>query len=276
MGQILYRNVRGPGVPKGYAMAGIRRAFNPASIPGLTALYDWLSPAWQDSPGTIPVTTNGQYVAQWDDISGNGRNIIGGVGNELPIYRPAGGPAAGKYGLEWDGTNTQRTYNTAGDAILSGSAATLVAVVNISDTGAANYIAGHGGFNGNLGMMLQANASDRLEAIVSTTGQGGGAYTLLDAVTTLGDWLTLGVSYDGATMRFLVRGGIMDSVARTGPINFAGGDTAFGIGGSTGNGGGSAFMGPKTIGLILTTSTGYDAAGLAALLDQIAGYAALP
>ena len=245
-------------------------AFNPASIPGLTALYDWLSPAWQDSPGTIPVTTNGQYVAQWDDISGNGRNIVGGVGNELPIYRPAGGPAAGKYGLEWDGTNTQRTYNTAGSSILNGSAGTMVAVVNGTSSGARNGICGRGGFNAE-GFTLQFDSTSAQGIIVTASGQ-----QTLSSGSATGSWKVIGFTYDGANSRLLVRGGAVQTAVNTGALTFDAGDSAFAIGGTTGNGGGNAFNGPKSIGLILTTSTGYDAAGLATLLDQIAGYAALP
>jgi hypothetical protein len=247
--------------------------FNPATdIPGLTFLADWLSPAWQALNGTSPATTDGQFVARWDDLSTNAKNVVAqGANNTAPIYRPAGGPSTGKYGLEWDGTNTKLLYNASGSTIITGTTGTIVAVVNGTNNLDRNHICGRGGYDAE-GFTIQFQ-SDSATGICRGSG---GTTTLTEPVAATGSRKTIGLSYDGTNVRFLVRGGTLQSAARAGAFNFAPTDVSFSIGGTTSDGTGFvAFTGPKTIGLVLATSTGYDDAGLAALLDQIATYAGL-
>lgn len=57
-----------------------------------TGWYDVsdLSTLWQDTAGTVPVTTDGQKVARIDDKSGNGRNFVQSNVSYQPVYRTDG------------------------------------------------------------------------------------------------------------------------------------------------------------------------------------------
>lgn len=49
-----------------------------------------LSHMWQDTAGTVPVTTDGQSVLRIDDKSGNGLHLIQAVGALAPLYKTDG------------------------------------------------------------------------------------------------------------------------------------------------------------------------------------------
>jgi hypothetical protein len=66
-----------------------------------------VSTLWQDSAGTVPVTTNGHKVARIDDLSGNGFHLTETVSSYFPTYRTDGT----YHWLEFDGSSDR--LNTA-------------------------------------------------------------------------------------------------------------------------------------------------------------------
>ncbi len=79
------------------------RAFNPASIPGLSAWYDPsdISTLFQDAAMTVPVTGDGQPVGAMRDKSGLGYHMLQPAASQRPIYRTA----SGLRWLEFDGVD---------------------------------------------------------------------------------------------------------------------------------------------------------------------------
>lgn len=60
-----------------------------------------LNTLWQDTAGTIPVTTSGQMVARIDDKSGNGYHATQETADSRPLYQTDGS----LHWLEFDGIN---------------------------------------------------------------------------------------------------------------------------------------------------------------------------
>ena len=56
----------------------ISRAFSPSDIPNLAL--------WLDASDASTITLNGADVSQWDDKSGNGRNVTQGTPSSQPLY----------------------------------------------------------------------------------------------------------------------------------------------------------------------------------------------
>lgn len=85
-----------------------------------------LSTLWQDSSGTIPVTTDGQAVARIDDKSGNGLHLTQGAVAERPLYKTNGT----EHWLQFDGVDDYLdTTNNFGLQFTDGVSA-VVAISN--------------------------------------------------------------------------------------------------------------------------------------------------
>jgi hypothetical protein len=102
--------------------------FSPLSIAGLWGWWDTsdLSTLFQDSAGTIPVTTSGDPVGMWKDKSGNGRHFIqSGASTLKPTYQGAGG------GISFDGGDYLTLYSQS----TTFTAQTVLAVVKLEAAG---------------------------------------------------------------------------------------------------------------------------------------------
>lgn len=60
---------------------------------GFAYEFDNLSTLWQDTGGTVPVTTSGQTIARVDDVSGNGFNATQSTAGSRPTYTESGSTA---------------------------------------------------------------------------------------------------------------------------------------------------------------------------------------
>jgi hypothetical protein len=244
-------------------------AWSPTALPGLLSLWDWQSPIFGELGRTTTPTADAARVYWIDDREAT-RNLQVASITQRTYLRPAIGPSAGKRSLEWDGTNAQSMYFATGSELLSGSAFTMVAVFNPSAAGAISGIMGRGGYNGT-GVYLRMNAANRLEGVVTTAG----ATTVTEPDATTAAWKVAGLTYDGSNMRLAVRGKVTQSSAKTGAMSFHASDTAFWLGACTGNGAAWAWAPQKYLALALVTTDTYSAAGLEALLNQVAGYAGI-
>lgn len=95
--------------------------FSPLSLFTGGATGFWFSSSditslFQDSAGTTPVTTNGQSVGKWNDLSGNGNNVIQATAGFRPLYTTTGP------GITFDGSD-DRLALAAGLAATSGTIA---------------------------------------------------------------------------------------------------------------------------------------------------------
>jgi hypothetical protein len=73
----------------------------PGYSPALWLDASDLTTLFQDSAGTIPVTTDGDPVGRWNDKSGNGRNFTQSSSSQRPTYRTSGG----YHWVEFDGSD---------------------------------------------------------------------------------------------------------------------------------------------------------------------------
>lgn len=83
-----------------------RNQWSPAPLFAGRAKGAWFDPSdkttlWQDSAGTVPVTTDGQPVGRIRDLSGNGCHAIQTVSAARPVWRTAGGLSW----IEFDGVD---------------------------------------------------------------------------------------------------------------------------------------------------------------------------
>lgn len=76
-------------------------AFSPLAL----APFAWwrvaLGNVWQDTAGTVAATADGDPVGRVDDLSTNGRHLLQSTAAARPVLRTS----AGKYWLEFDGTD---------------------------------------------------------------------------------------------------------------------------------------------------------------------------
>jgi hypothetical protein len=80
--------------------------FDPSDLFALGEIGIWYDPSdlstlWQDTAGTVPITTDGQAVARIDDKSGNGVNATQSTTSKRPLYKTDGS----KHWLQFDGSN---------------------------------------------------------------------------------------------------------------------------------------------------------------------------
>lgn len=241
--------------------------WTPQALSGLVSLYDWTSVLWGEAGRTTHPSADGDRVLWWDDVKA-GKNVRAGLDAERTYLRPTGGPATGKRGIQWDGTNAATLFYATGSELVAGSAFTMVAVFNPTAAGATSGIMGRGGYNGN-GSFLRMNATNQLVGMITTAG---GATSLTEPTATTGVYKVAGLTYDGANMHLAVRGKATQSSAKTGATSFHASDTAFWLGATTGNGSAYAWREAKHIALAFVTTNTYDATGLTNLLNQVAAY----
>lgn len=101
--------------------ASARRLWSPAQI--TTAL-------WLDANDSSTITLNGSTVSQWNDKSGNGRNVIQATAGSQPTYIASG--LNNKPVLSFDGGDLL-TNTTPGALLRNTPGATIMAVCNYTD-----------------------------------------------------------------------------------------------------------------------------------------------
>lgn len=107
----------GFGFPRGAQVSGAP-AWTPADLGASLAL-------WLDAEDTATVTLNGSNVSQWDDKSGNGRNVSQATASSQPAYQATG--FAGKPGIYFNGTATH-LFNTSPFMYAAGSVSVFSAM----------------------------------------------------------------------------------------------------------------------------------------------------
>jgi hypothetical protein len=80
--------------------AALPDIYNPNTTLPVTGAALWLDASQQNTlftdAGTTPVTTSGQSIYQWNDLSGNNRHAVQATAGERPTWVP---PASGQNGL---------------------------------------------------------------------------------------------------------------------------------------------------------------------------------
>lgn len=104
--------------------------FSPSNLPGLVAWYDPsdLSTLFQDTAGTVPVTSNGDSVGLMRDKSGNGRHMVQSSLASRPLYETDGT----YHRIRFDGINDG--FVATGFAWGSDQATTSFAIKKLSDS----------------------------------------------------------------------------------------------------------------------------------------------
>ena len=75
-----------------FGNTAVPKKFSPEDIATPSIKFDAriLSSLWQNTSGTTPVTTTGQSVARWNDLSGNSRNLTQSTVAAQPLYHATG------------------------------------------------------------------------------------------------------------------------------------------------------------------------------------------
>ena len=167
--------------------AGGAAAFDPMTLFASGEQGGWYDPSdlstlFQDSAGTIPVTTSGQSVGRMLDKSGRGNHMIGASG-AFPVYEVAGGLRC----LRANGT-TQRMYTAAGVPLTGTDKLSCSVAVRVEGTGNqcifSNDSAGAARFN----ILYLAGASPKPRALlnagavaaVSVSAKGAAPYLVVN------------------------------------------------------------------------------------------------
>lgn len=111
---------------------GIRSStsiWTPAELPNLAL--------WLDADDAATITLNGTTVSQWNDKSGNGRNVTQAVAANQPTYTATG--LNGKPVLTFNGTNSFMTFQTAFGTVTEFNAV-VVWRTNASGVGNFDYL----------------------------------------------------------------------------------------------------------------------------------------
>jgi hypothetical protein len=160
-------------------VANLRRLWTPADI--ATAL-------WFDAEDTSTITLNGSTVSQWNDKSGNVRNIIQAVASQQPTWNATG--LNSKPTLVFDGSDDFLLTQTAGSVGVTNI--TLVAVMRyvsaagedlpmgVGGTGDARSIRAFYRFSGGTTQGFATWASDVTSSSLST--DTGGGHHIFEAV----------------------------------------------------------------------------------------------
>jgi len=156
-------------------------AFTPASIPGLQL--------WLDASQIVGLN-DGDPVATWNDVSGNGFDFVQGTGSARPTYKT--GILNGKPIVRFDGVDDKLTRAN----FITSAASTTFAVVTRSGGSAFQEVVVLGASGGSTGwVVLSASAAG---------GAGGnwGVYQggWVESLTNLsGVWKTIRYNTDGAS-----------------------------------------------------------------------------
>ena len=169
--------------------SSITSLFSP-SEKGFAYDFSDLSTMFQDTAGTIPVTTVDQLVARVNDLSGNSNHLIQSTSGSRPILKQ---DAKGYY-LQFDGTNN--FMQTSGTVDLSGlSLFTAFASLSKERNVGEVIFETSTNYNDNLGAMLLNFDTNKIA--VATRGTGSytpyiypDGYTYADVATTTGGVFT--------------------------------------------------------------------------------------
>lgn len=133
-------------------------AFVPTQLTGLAAWYD------AKDAGTIHLS--GSNVTQWDDKSGNTRNVVQGTGANQPTYTANGG-SGGQPAIQYSGTKllaTSATFSISTTSIFvvgkfSGTAGIIIEHGTNGTNAGGNYL--YGTTNDSSSIRRGANISSR-------------------------------------------------------------------------------------------------------------------
>lgn len=164
---------------------------NPGFSPALWLDASDLSTLFQDSAGTVPVTTDGDPVGRWNDKSGNGRNFTQSTSGSRPTYRTSGG----FHWLEFDGTS---------DWLVGATSALSFAIVNLfmayrPESGTSDFgnIIGVGHAVTHTNPFYRWNALTRTSSGFNYGFHTNGSQTFgTDAGANLGNDLVLAIGYN--------------------------------------------------------------------------------
>ena len=108
-------------------VASSKPVFSPLSIANLKG--------WYDASDTGTITVSGTAVTQWNDKSGNSKNLTQGPGANRPLSGVR--TQNGKNAIEFDGSNDFLIASTASDWVfLSNTSTATVFIVAFADTAA--------------------------------------------------------------------------------------------------------------------------------------------
>lgn len=115
-----------------------RRRFLRTQVSGWSqqAVSSWLNPtpallspyAWYDAADTSTITESGGFVSQWNDISGNGRNVSQASGTSQPVTGSS--TLNGLNTILFDGSNDVLNYTTPNVADFTSLSFFCVARIN--------------------------------------------------------------------------------------------------------------------------------------------------
>jgi len=168
--------------------AALPDIYNPNTTLPVTGAALWLDASQQNTlftdAGTTPVTTSGQSIYQWNDLSGNNRHAIQATSGNRPTWNP---PASGQNGLgavafngsQWLGfTNTFTNF-------------TIFVVYKNTDTTNGSVLVGKSSGTSNY---LFASTVSRIEM------NGGGTQQANSTRTNGTQWDYSTFKYDGSTV----------------------------------------------------------------------------
>lgn len=258
-------------------IVGSRSKWTPKSESTLTWLVDWNSTKFKDLARSQSVTADGDAVSSVTDQIG-GRNLRAMTEAEAPTWRPNGGSASGKGGIEFSsggGTPDGPLYFPTGSQILNDQPFTMGCVFQRVATGVTSGIMGRGVAAGN---WHRLDAADRIGAQRNTSVTGSGNNILVAGAPA---WRACLTSYDGVNYYrganqtaspFLQTG----SIACTGSLVFDPADTAFWVGGQTADGTTFSNTGSKILSFaFVMTRVMTSTTDVANLLRNMLNYAGL-
>jgi hypothetical protein len=172
--------------------AALPDIYNPNTTLPVTGAALWLDASQQNTlftdAGTTPVTTSGQSVYQWNDLSGNNRHAIQATSGNRPTWSP---PASGINGLGAVAFNGSQWLGFTNTYTINGS------VLVGKSSGTSNY--------------LFASTASRIEM------NGGGTQQASSTRTNGTQWDYSTFKYDGSTVTAYSSGttGTSNSVGAT-------------------------------------------------------------
>ena len=193
-----------------------RKLWTPAALGSSLAL-------WLDADDVSTITLNGSNVSQWNDKSGNGRNVSQATAANQPTYTPSG--LNGRPAVVFDGVND---YLAAASPLI-GTTHSLFFVFTPTIENAAGSVFGQwsAGQTGRFLFIVNHNSGGTTEAgklnpFNSTATSGGGSYglaadvnisntpTLITSISTTGSeqWKLFknGTEWDSATITSVFTG----------------------------------------------------------------------
>lgn len=189
----------------GVIASGYRGGFSPLDFFADSedgALYDPsdLATLWQDTAGTIPVTTDGDLVARMDDLSGNNHHLIQPTSSRRPIYKTLDGVSW----LHFAGNDVLRATSSTELDFDRDEAFTLSIMLDFDTTPTAfKFIMGKQASGGGKGWGLRNDGPGNREKLTLSINPSVSntlyTSTLNDVLT--GSLSLLSATYDGSSSR---------------------------------------------------------------------------